>query len=48
MTFDRKLSLEIDLCLWWLDELDHAPGLWAAIQRWYLRRKLRQLERRIP
>ena len=48
MTFDRKLSLEIDLCLWRLDELHHERGMAAAIRRWLVRRRLRRLERRIP
>jgi len=46
--FDRRLSLDIDLCHWQLDRLAGERGLRAMLRRWLIRRQLRRLERRIP
>jgi len=47
-SFDRQLSLAIDLCHWRLDQLAGQRGLRAMFRRWQMRRRLRKLERRIP
>lgn len=46
--FDRTLSLAIDATHDELQRLAHGRGVRAALRRWWLRLRLRRLERRIP
>ena len=45
--FDRLLSLAIDACHDELDALCGKRGVWAWCKRWWITRRLRQLEGRI-
>ena len=47
-TFDRNLSLAIDLCHWQLDALRESRGAWTWLYRAWLRFRLHRLEARIP
>lgn len=46
--FDKQLSLAVDAAHDKLDRLAYERSLWALLLRWWWRRQLRQLERRIP
>lgn len=47
-TFDRNLSLAIDLCHWQIDALRDSRGAWTWLYRAWLRFRLHRLEERIP
>lgn len=46
--YDKKLSRQIDRHIDELERLAWHDGVWAALRRWWVRRQLRRLERRIP
>ena len=47
-TFNRKLSLAIELCHWQIDALSSSRGPWALLFRAWLYLRLRWLEGQIP